>query len=457
MKILFTNCEILQRNINGKYYSIHGFLGVDGEYIDYIGENKPSNKYDLEKDMSGKLLMPGLINAHCHTPMTLLRGVGGGQSLQSWLNNCIFPIEAKMTPYDIEVGTRLAVAEMLRGGTTQVSEMYDFPYSSAKVFAETGMKANLCRTGLCFDASLQMKDWPRFNEVIDVAKILSLDKPGNDELFNEINCKTLPDYMKKAAKSGQVKGDLSVHSEYLSTSIFVKEMSKYANTTNYYRQVHASENKQEVEDCLARQGTTPIMYLYNNGFLNGGHTYIAHCVHATDEELEVMKKTGTTLVHNPTSNMKLGSGIARISEALRLGVNVALGTDGCASNNNLDMFEEMHLAALLQSGFNNDPTAASSHQVIDMATINGARALGRPDTGLLEVKYKADVIALDLSSPHLFPNHDIAELIVYSAHASDVCLTMVDGKILYEDGKYTTLDLDKIKQEANKVIEHLFK
>ncbi len=175
---------------------------------------------------------------------------------------------------------------------------------------------------------------------------------------------------------------------------------------------------------------------------------MAHCVWVTDEDLDIMKNKGASLVHNPTSNMKLGSGFAPVAKALEKGVNVALGTDGCASNNNLNMFEEMHLTALIHKGLSLDPTTLSAMDIVNMATVNGARALGRDDTGVLKAGMKADIAAIDLDAPHLTPYSDIPSLLVYSAQGSDVCMTMVDGKILYENGEYLTIDAERVKREA---------
>ena len=220
--------------------------------------------------------------------------------------------------------------------------------------------------------------------------------------------------------------------------------------------IHVSETEKEHRECMERHGKTPTQFLKDLGIMDQS-CYFAHCVWCTDEDLKIMAEKGATLVHNPSSNLKLGSGIARTADALRAGVNVALGTDGCASNNNLNMFEEMHLAALLPKGFMKDPTVLTAEQVLDMATVNGAKALGRPDTGILKKGMKADIIALDMSAPHLRPTGDIPSLLVYSAQASDVCMTMVDGRILYEDGSYTTIDSARVEKAFMKTVKRLQK
>ena len=456
MSILFKNAKILIRE-NG-YKVIDGFLGVKDEYIDYIGTETPKTAYDHMKDMGGKLLMPGLVNIHGHSAMTLVRGAGSGLPLDRWLNEAIFPVEANMKPEDIIAGDKLAIMEMIAGGTTQVADMYDFPFAGAYAYADTGMKVNLCRVGLCFDPSLEPGSWPRTAECINFINIVRGDADINGELLREIPEAEaqggLPDFVKEAVKAGRIIPDFCLHSEYLTTEKFVRAIEEANRTMKARVHVHISETKKEHEECIARHGRTPVKYLADMGILDNP-TYAAHCVWVTDEDMEIMKAKDFTLAHNPTSNLKLGSGVARISKALEMGINVGLGTDGVASNNNLDMWEEMHLAALLQKGINHDPTLVSDAQVIDMATINGAKALGRPDTGELAVGKKADIIALDFDKPHLTPAFDIPALLVYSAQASDVCMTMVDGKVLYENGEFKTIDADKAYYEIKRAADRL--
>ena len=460
MSILFTNADILVRG-KGKYKVLKkAYLGVRGEIIDYIGKRRPDKSYDEQRDMSGKLLMPGLVNAHGHSAMTLVRGAGSGLPLDRWLNEAIFPIEAKMTPKDIEVGDTWAIMEMLSSGTTQVADMYDFPFVGALAYAKSGMKVNLCRVGLCFDPSLEPGEWPRTAECINLVNVLNGDADINPEAMRELpgtkKTMKLPASIRKAVAQGRIKADLCLHSEYLTTRKFVKAISEANSVMKTRMHVHASETEKEHRECIERHGKTPVAYLEEMGILDQP-TYMAHCVWATDDDLQIMAKKGCTLVHNPTSNLKLGSGIARISDAAAAGVNIALGTDGVASNNNLNMFEEMHIAALLQKGERNDPTLLSDAQILDMATVNGARALGRPDTGQLKVGFKADIIAVDMTGPHMVPAIDPVALLVWSAQGSDVRMTMVDGKVLYDEGKYLTIDAEKARRAIESSVRRLTK
>ena len=353
---------------------------------------------------SPRLVMPGLINCHGHTAMTLVRGLGSGLPLQRWLEEAIFPVEAKMTPEDVRAGAAWGVMEMLAGGTTCVADMYDFPWEMEKALCAAGMKGRVCRVGLNFIPG-------RFEECIEFTKSFNVSRLRSNVL-----------------------ADLCIHSEYLTDEAFCRGMAEANKELKRPLHFHVSETEREHNECLARHGKTPIAYLAETGILDHGG-YAAHCVWCTDDDFRIMAEKGVSLIHNPTSNMKLGSGFARIARAMELGVNVALGTDGCASNDNLDMFEEMHICSLIHKGLAKDPTVLSAWDVIDMATKNGAKALGMDDTGEIAVGKKADLCVVDLDRFHLTPCLDIPNLIVNSMHASDVAMTVVDGRVVYEKSK----------------------
>ena len=345
------------------------------------------------------LVLPGLVNCHGHTAMTLTRGLGGGLPLQRWLEEAIFPVEAKMTPQDVRAGAVWGIVEMLAGGTTSVVDMYDFPAETEAALQAAGMKGNVCRVGLSF-------------------------VPGR-----------LDDCI--AFTRAHPKAHVCVHSEYLTDETFCRALAA-ANNAELKRplHVHVSETEKEHSECLVRHGKTPIAYLAGTGLLDQGG-FAAHCVYCTDDDFRIMAEKGVVLVHNPTSNMKLGSGFARIPRALELGVKVALGTDGCASNDNLDMFEEMHLASLVHKGLAKDPTVLSAWDVIAMATFGNEIRVGAP----------ADLCVVDMDRPHLTPCLDIPNLVVHSMHASDVVRTIVDGRVLYDRGRYLTIDVEKARSE----------
>ena len=432
MKLLLKNCDILAADSGDYRWLKNAYLGIDGSVIDYIGESRPTAPYDREKDMSGRLLAPGLINCHGHTAMTLLRGVGSDLPLQEWLFEKMMPIEDKFTARDIQVGNALALLEMISTGTTSYSDMYFHADTAVENAVAAGIKANLCRPNQCFNPEETYAQNTRAQESI--------------QLFKDCN----------GMADGRVLIDFSIHAEYTNFPHIVEAYSADCKALGGRMHIHLSETKKEHDECVAKYGKTPARWFNDLGTFDSP-TFAAHCVWVTEEDMVLMREKGVSPVHNPTSNMKLGSGFAPIPRMLELGLNVALGTDGAASNNNLNMMEEMHLAAVLHNGFTHDPTLMKPAQVLNMATRNGARLQGRGDTGSLEVGKKADIIAIDLTRPHLFPNVDPLALMTYSAQGSDVVMTMVDGRILYENGEFLTLDADRILHAAKTCVERLYR
>ena len=431
VKTLFTNADILLRR-SGAYETLKGaFLGVDGDTICYIGSERPQEKYDTEKNMTGKLLMPGLINCHSHIAMTLMRGVGSGLPLQKWLFDTLFPIEDRLTPELITPAARYAMLELIAGGTTSFSDMYFFPWETLSAVRESGLRANLCRSVDCFDREQNAEDYFKVKQSI--------------EMFEAYH----------GAENDRIRIDFSLHAEYTNTEKIAAPYSRMCAERGGRMHIHLAETEKEQRECIERYGMTPTKWFEAMGTLDSP-TAAAHCVAVTDEDLYILKECGVSVVHNPTSNMKLGSGFAPVRRMLDMGINVALGTDGAASNDNLNMFEEMHLASVIHCGYHNDPTHLKASEVLDMATVNGAKAQGRDDVGVLEVGKKADVIALDMTKPHLYPCFDIAALLTCSAQAGDVCMTMVDGRILYENGVYLTLDEEKVRAEMADALAKLY-
>ena len=400
MNLVLNNCLMI---LPGRKSAVGDIVVTNGK-IDKIlisPEERASSPRGI--DLSGAIVMPGIVDAHCHAPMTLLRGVGGGLPLKRWLEEAIFPVEARMTDEEVAAGMTWGAMELLAGGVTCVADMYEHSLAGAAALAETGIKANVCRPGLAFDDGTPEG---RIEECIDFVRN-----------FRDSN--------------GRLLADICIHSEYLTNEKFCRALAEANREFTRPLNVHVSETKREHEECIARHGKTPIAYLAETGLLDYGG-YAAHCVWCTDDDFKIMADRNVSLVHNPSSNMKLASGFARVCRAAELGVNVALGTDGPASNDNLDMFEEMHLTSLIHKGVLLDPTVLSPWEVIEMATVNGAKALGRYDTGEIAVGKAADLCVVALDKPHLNPCVDPANLIVHSAHASDVAMTIVDGRIVYE-------------------------
>jgi 5-methylthioadenosine/S-adenosylhomocysteine deaminase len=426
MNILFKNCKILSET--GK---TQGYLAVQGDTITAMGEEHPAGDFQLEKDMSGKLLLPGLVNAHTHAAMTLLRGVGTDLPLQKWLTEAVFPVEAKLDGELVRRGSALALLEMLACGTTSFSDMYFYPEVTAQMVAQSGMKANL--------------NYPVQSFV-----------PGERYAENE-SARRLERFYRdwNGQAEGRIRVDCCLHAEYTCTPDVAAGTADFCARMGGRMHIHLSETRTEVDNCVKKYGKSPARWMDELGVLNNPTT-AAHCVWLSEDDLALLREKNVSAVHNPTSNMKLGSGFAPVPKMLAQGLNVALGTDGAASNNNLNMMEEMHLASILHNGYHLNAEVVPARQVLKMATRNGALAQGRGNTGVLAVGKRADLMAIDLDAPHLTPNLDSAGLAVYAAQSSDVCLTMVDGKILYENGEYLTLDKEKICAEAKAAANKLY-
>lgn len=428
MSILFKNAKIITTE-NDKLKVLKGsFLGVDGKVIDYIGTQAPKKEYNQVIDMYDKLLMPGLINGHAHTAMNLLKGVGSDLPLQEWLET-IWPIEDIMREQDFVAGMEMVVLEMLACGTTSFSDMYMCPMATQRVVGESGIKADLTRVVM---GGHDNPDYKTFKNRVEALDLMALDGAYDDRLHI----------------------DFSLHAEYTIPDHIAEPWAEEIQKIGGRFHTHLSETKREHEACLKNRGITPSQWFEKLGFFNLP-TYAAHCVWVTDNDLQILKNHGVTIVHNPSSNMKLASGFAPIQKAIDMGINVSLGTDGSSSNNNVNMFEEMHIASIIHNGYTLDPTIMKPETVIKMATIGGAKAQGRPNTGSLEVGKRADIIAINLDAPHLVPDYDTLALVTYSAQGSDVCMTMVDGKILYKDGVYLTMDRDRIFHDYMKCHEYL--
>lgn len=401
----------------------NAFVTIEDDKITSVGTGRPTGSYDKTIDAKGKLLLPGLVNAHTHIPMTLLRGYGGGCDLNTWLHQYIFPVEEKLDERAIRAGTQLALAELIAGGVTTIADMYMFCDAITEEVVEAGLSANIARGLTLFSDDFDAQTHTGFQEM----KALASRWHGYG--------------------NGQILIDACIHGEYTSKPALWEAVSSFAREQQLGLHVHVSETKAEHEACIARSGKTPIQTLDQYGLWDT-RALAAHCVWTTEEDWQIMKEKGVTAVHNPISNLKLGSGIAPISAMRKAGVNVALGTDGVASNNSHDMFEEMKVAAILQSGANHDPLALSPMEVLRMATSEGAQALGRK-TGRLAPGYLADLILVDLDRPHLIPCHSPADHLVYSVRGSDVVMNMARGQIIYKDGEFLTLDIMKTRREVS--------
>lgn len=377
----------------------NGFVATKGGRIEYVGTEEPAEQFETVIDGRGKVLMPGLINTHSHLAMTLLRGYADDMNLQDWLYNKIFPFEDKLTAEDIIEGSKIGIDEMLAGGTTCFSDMYFFQAETGRVAAEKGIRAVLSDC-VNFDG---------YDRKVKLMEAMAEEFKDND----------------------LISFTFSPHAIYTCTFELLKKCGEYAKSHNMPIHTHLAENRKEFDDCMAEHGMTPTEYMESTGLFENP-TIAAHCVVMTDRDLEILKKHNVSVAHNPISNLKLASGVAAVPKMLDMGINVALGTDGASSNNSLDMFEEMKTAALIHKGVSLDPTAVDAYTVLKMATVNGARALGFEDLGVIKQGFLADMIVLDFNTPHLMPLHNVLSSLVYSAKCSDVEYTMVNGKIVYK-------------------------
>ena len=426
--------SILFKNVNLPEYC--GFEGsvnvlVKEKEIAYVGKALPKESAEKVIEGNGNLLLPAFYNAHCHSAMTLFRGYGDDLPLQRWLNERIFPAEDRLTPESVYYGSMLAIAEMIKNGTVSFSDMYVFLDDTARAVEESGVKANLSRSIVSFDPAIDCENDARVKEAIDV-------------------------YERWHGKAdGRIRIDMSLHAEYTNVEKCCRYLGELTRKLGTGMQVHISETASEHEECIARHGMTPIRFFEEMGVLDSPTT-AAHCVWVSDEDIEIMAKRGVTAAHNPVSNLKLGSGVMPYKKMMEAGVNVALGTDGAASNNHLSVLREMQFAALLHKGVQRDPSVTMASDMIKIATENGARAQGRADCGKIAEGYKADLVLMDMSAVENIPSYCFESTLCYSASEADVLMTVADGRILYENRAYTTIDEEKLKSEARSVIAHYF-
>jgi len=416
MSLLFIHARILTME-QGTEILENAMLAVEGDRIVYVGPEDATwmnKKWDRVLDMGGKLIMPGLINTHTHLSMAVLRGCGSDLPLMTWLDEAIYPREDRFTDEDYTAGAMAAAAEMIRSGTTCCLDMYMGQDKVAKVMNDVGMRAVLMRSLAADD--METLRW-KLQENID--------------LYDAWN----------GAGNGRIRVWFSAHAVYTVNPETAACVARAAWDRHTGVSVHLSESRSEVEGCMARYGITPAAFMEKSGIFDG-LCVAAHCVHLTEADEDILLRRHVAVSHNPCSNMKLASGCAPVDRYLKRGLTVALGTDSVSSNNRLDMFREMYTAGIIHKGFSDDPTAVNAEQVLHMATVDGARALGmEKEIGSLKVGKKADLIALNLEEPAYHPLAHLASHLVYSANSADVALTMVDGKILMENRQMKTLDM----------------
>lgn len=402
---------------------------IEGDTIIYIGEINPDIKVDRVIDGTKKIAMPGLINAHTHLGMSLLRNYADDVPLFDWLSKHIWPVESKLSAEDVYWGSLLSMIEMIYSGTTTFCDMYFFMDEVAKATEEVGIRGVLTR-GIIEESDAE----------INKEKLRDTRK-----LYNT--------WHNKADR--RIKVMVGPHAPYTCSPSYLKEVVELAKELNTGIHIHVSETKKEVEESFQKHGKSPVKHLKDIGVFDVP-TIAAHCVHVSDEDIEILKEMKVSPVYNPTSNAKLASGFAPVDQMLKKGINVALGTDGPASNNNLNMFEEIHFAATINKALNYDALAVPALGALKMATINGAKALlWDKEIGSIEVGKKADIVIIDIDKPHFYPHHNLISALAYTAQASDVDTVIINGKIIMENREIKTVDVEKVMYNVEKRAKEL--
>ena len=435
MNILVKNIDVVTCDESNRVIK-NTNIGIKENYIYFIGgdeEKLKEFKADKVIDGKNKLAMPGLINTHTHCGMTILRNYANDLPLEEWLFNNIIPTEAKLSEEDIYWGTMLGMAEMIKTGTTTFTDMYYHMDTVAKAVEETGMRANLSRNAFKFIGS--------------DGEMVRNQVPVCVEYFKNWHNKA----------NGRMKVYVEIHSVYLCDEAGLTESAQLAKELGTGIHIHLLETFNEREEGIKRYGADPAEVCLKAGVFDVP-VIAAHCVHLSDSNYEILRSKGVNVAHNPTSNLKLGSGIANVPLMMKRGINVALGTDGAASNNNLDMFEEMHIAALIHKGVQRNPTLVTAEEALKMATVNGAKATGfAGEVGQIKEGFKADVILIDMDKAHISPVNDNISALVYCVQGSDVDTVIIDGNILMENRVLKTIDEEKVKSKVKEISRRVLK
>jgi len=404
-------------------------VAVEDGTITYVGDwNKVPYRlehFDHVFDVEGGVLIPGLVNCHAHAAMTLFKGVADDLPLKSWLEDVIWPLEGKLDSKSLLYGNYVAIMEMLSSGTTTFADFYFFD---------------------------ELVEAVKVIPIRTVATLPLLDKlPNSEEFWNRL--KNVKSYEQKVGmvKDGLMSLALGPHAIYSCSEQLLREVSKVSERRSIPVHMHVSETRYEFDLSREEHGLSPVKYLDRLGLLNE-RLFAAHCVYLEEDDVQLLSDRKVSCVHNPSSNLKLASGVMPLYNLLRKGVNVCLGTDGSASSNSLNLLSEMRLAVLLQRGVRLDPTFPTAKDALLMATLNGAKALGLDDKiGSIEVGKRADFVVLNGRSPRLLPENNIVSNVVYSSSPSDVLYTVVDGRVLYENSKFVGLDSESVLSSFNEL------
>ena len=432
MNILISNGIILPMNVpdGGKLY-FNGHIGIVGERIAFVSADNGDAEVFLKRhqndctqiDATGKIVMPGLINTHTHVAMSLLRGISDDVPLMEWLEQHIWPIEGKMGYQEVYDGARLGILEMLMGGTTTFVDMYPYEEAVAEAAESAGIRALVSPCPMDFRMEHFENDWRQVQRRFSDSPLVTMWM-GPHAIY-------------------------TLSGEHLQRSI---SLSKELGVGSH---VHLAETQTEQDNCMAQHGVSPTEYLEKEGLFST-KTLAAHCVVMSDNDIEILARNGVSVAHNPQSNMKLASGIAPVKKMLDAGVNVARGTDGASSNNDLDMWEEMRTASLLQKVATMDPCAIPAYTALKMATVNGAKAIGREgELGVLEAGAFADILMINIDKPHLYPHTNLISELIYSTKAQDVDTVIINGRIVVKERKCLSMNAAEVCATAQREIDTL--
>jgi 5-methylthioadenosine/S-adenosylhomocysteine deaminase len=434
LKILISNIKIITMDDERPFVDCGNIIIENDRIVEVMeagqfsnnSDNQSDGQFDRIIDGNNKLVLPGFINAHTHVGMVPFRNFANDLPLEEWLFNKLFPMEDKLTADDIYWASQMGIAEMLRTGTTCFADMYMFEDTLAEVVKTTGIRADLARGLQCFDDDFDIKTDRRVLESV--------------ELFNKYH----------NAANGRIRVRFGPHAVYTCTPKYLSQTAELAGKLGAGIHIHLSETINENKNCINTYGKSPTRHLADLGVFDLP-TIAAHGVHLSDEDISILKQHQVSIIHNPASNLKLGSGVMKAAKVAGNGINVGLGTDGPSSNNALDMMREIYLSAVLAKGVFEDSVGIKAYEALKMATVNGARALGLEDVGQLKPGMKADISLIDLNQPHYYPLNDAISAVVYCGNGSDVHTVIVDGKILYENGEYKTIDIEAVKANVKRI------
>ena len=401
---------------DGRFHKIGKNLDLNTEGEDVINAD-------------GMLAMPGFYNAHTHLAMSIMRGLGEDLPLDEWLFKKIFPLEAKLNGDIVYNATLLATAEAVSAGIVSSTDMYFYCDSIARGILDSKMKANI---SLGFDGDLTGK-FSELKKVQDLKKLI--------EDFHRIN-------------DDEILIDTSIHAEYTSEPALCKALAKFTNEKKLRTHIHVSETEKEQNECIERHGVTPVKYFEECGLLDVPAT-LAHCVWVSDEDLDIIKDHNATVVTNPVSNLKLASGICDTKRIVDKGINLAIGTDGVASNNSLNYNEEIKLAGLLSKNLRGAENGITLRELLFASTRGGALSQGRDDAGIIKDGYRADMILVDVRMPNMYPHNDLLSNIVYSMSPQNIKITIIDGNVVYKDGEFMHVDLERVRYEVDEFLGSL--